>query len=273
MTAAEEEAAEDGDPERGSLLGDPFRRRRLPWPQQAARGFVAMSLDVGFLYIRPRLSVGHGRPHFLWFGADVNPIVSQQAVGAYAGLRAHHPVVDFRIGGRYLMSFNRAYLQPRESYGFQDIAVREENEAKYVSFESELTLQIPGGRPGYFMSETAVTYVVGVPEDLFVVEEQIKIIVDPPWVWRERFGYIFEFGPGKAIRLGLIAELVGVPGRDLVVFRGGALVRVRLFDDLEIRASFIPAIIRRDRLGVNGGDFGLIGIRWRWATGVPKRIR
>jgi hypothetical protein len=240
------------------------------WNQGTTRGFVAGSFDLGFLYIRPRFSAGWGKPHFKWFGLDVNPIVSPGAIGAYLGLRIDHPYVNWRIGARMVLPFSRSYMEDRpndEDFDRTDLNRDVEGEdGFYLSAESELTLSIPVGS-GMIFSETALTYITLVPDDVFVYEDTIKVIAEPPWVWRQRIGYMASFGETGAVRVGLVAELVGVPKRDMVVVRGGLLLRVWVSPRVEVRGSWIPMIAGRDKLGINGGDFGLLGLRYRWSTG------
>ncbi len=240
------------------------------WSSGTTRGFVGGSFDLGFLYVRPRFQAGWGRPHFKWVGFDVNPIVSPGALGGYAGLRIDHPIVDWRIGARMALPFSRSYMEARpndQSFDRTDLNRDVEGEdGLYISTETELTLTIPVGE-GTLFSETALTHVSLVPEDVFVYEDTIKIIVDPPWVWRQRIGYMARFGETGAVRVGLVAEVVGVPKRDMVVVRAGLLLRVWVSPRVEVRGSWIPAIVGRDDLGIRGGDFGLLGLRYRWATG------
>lgn len=240
------------------------------WSSGTRRAFLGGSFDLGFLYVRPRFQAGYGRPHFKWIGVDVNPIVSPGAIGGYAGLRIDHPFVDWRIGARMALPFARGYMEERpNSAGFDRTDLNRDVEGEsglYLSTETELTLSFPLG-DGVLFSETALTYVSLVPEDVFAYEDTIKVIVDPPWVWRQRVGYMARFGETGAVRVGLVGEVVGVPKRDMVVVRAGLILRVWVSPRVEVRGSWIPAIVSRDDLGIRGGDFGLLGLRYRWSTG------
>ncbi|HJL44833.1 MAG TPA: hypothetical protein RMG45_03320, partial [Polyangiaceae bacterium LLY-WYZ-15_(1-7)] len=239
------------------------------WGAQPNRAFLGIAFDLGFIYLRPRLSVGWGKPFARWFGVDVNPIVSPRAAGGYGGLRVDVPHFNFRAGVRLGVSYNQSYLPKQHTYDTRDWAVRNGTDQRYFSWEAELTLDYPLG-PGEITSETAVTYITGVEAGFNVYEEHIKVIVDPPWVWRTRLGYELRFGAEDTIRLGVVAELLGVPQRDLVSFRAGLTLRVRVTPQLEIRAAWIPPLYLRDNLGIRGGDFALLGLRYRWASGMPE---
>ncbi|MEO0321816.1 MAG: hypothetical protein AAF447_02585 [Myxococcota bacterium] len=267
--------------------------RPTPWSLGRTRGFLAGAFDVGFIYARPRFSAGWGRPHDDWVGVDVNPLLTPNSAGAYGGLRARYGVFDLRVGTRYGVANAGSYLSgPRQGevdeYTTREFAIRDGTVASYLSHEAELTLALPAG-PGAFVSETSVTYVSRVPTedidddgdgnadrfgvDRRVYESTLKIIVDPPWVWRTRLGYVFRFGPAGSLALGLVGELVGNPDRELVVFRAGATFRANINARLQLRMAYIPPVIARDNLGRRGGDFGLLSLRYRWATGAGNLNR
>src|SRR4051812_9462641 len=44
------------------------------WGTLPARPFVATTFDFGFVYVRPRLSLGYGRPFTQWVGVDLNGV-------------------------------------------------------------------------------------------------------------------------------------------------------------------------------------------------------
>src|SRR5436190_10279915 len=77
-------------------LMDP--RMARSWATLPPRQFVATTVDVGFVYLRPRLSLGYGRPFTEWIGVDANPIASQNGLGVYGGLRLEIPHLDLRFG-------------------------------------------------------------------------------------------------------------------------------------------------------------------------------
>lgn len=251
-----------------------------PWFLSRERGFIAGAIDLGFLYLRPRFSLGYGKPNFHWVGIDANPIVALSNVGAYLGLRYARPFFDVRVGGRYVVNRGRSYLpacgaadpggEPcagPDEYGTRAIHYRNDSTASYLSLEAEVTLSLPLPNRDRIVSESAITYVDRVPEGQLLYEDRLRVIIDPPWVWRQRLGYELRLGPRDALRIGFVAEAVGIPKRDLVVLRGGITLRINVSRTLQIRASWIPVLSGRDELGILGGDFGLLGLRYRFATG------
>lgn len=237
-----------------------------PWARGLPRYFLATAVDFGFLYLRPRLSLGYGLPHQEWLGLDVNPIASQNGLGAYGGVRVSAPHLDIRAGARFFLPFQRSFLTPRDSYGRLELEDRTGPSAKYVTLEVEATADLPLG-PGEVLAVLSGSLVEGVPEGYWVFEETIRVVLAPPFVWRARFGYTFALGPGGAVRFTPVVEYVRMPGRQEEVWRGGLVTRVRLSEALEVNATFVPVIGSPDRIGINGADFAQLGVRWRWATG------
>jgi hypothetical protein len=237
----------------------------LPWAEQPTRWFSALEFDAGFLYLRPRFELGYGQPHASWWGLDLNPIFSDEGVGSYMGLRVAQHYWHLRAGGRYWFTFHRSFLQPRESYSVEDIEREAGPASRFLTWEAELGLNLPLAG-GTLLTEVAGSYVTGVADGYYVYEETLRVVADPPWVWRSRVGYLWGLAAG-ALQLGPVLELLGLPGRDALVLRAGGLVRIRLAADLEARGTFLPAVATPDALGAKGGDAFLVGIRYRWASG------
>jgi len=252
------------DPEPAAPLAAPAAE--LPWSQQPARWFVSSEIDTGFLYLRPRFSTGYGRPHAVWAGLDANPIVSSEGIAGYAGLRVDLPFVNLRLGGRYWRTFRRSFLVPQASYTVEDIELRDGPPSRFLTWEAELSTSVTLGR-GALLFEGALSYVTGVPDGYYVYEETLRVVAEPPWVWRTRMGYMVALDADRTIALGPVLELVGIPKRYEVVYRAGALARVFISPALEARGTFVPAVVTRDPLGARGGDAFLLGIRYRWASG------
>lgn len=230
------------------------------------RWFVSGTVDLGFLYFRPRFSAGYGIPFRYWLGIDANPEFRGEGVGAWFGLRAFHPRVNLRVGGRYMYTFRRSFLTPANAFDHLDIENRSGSASRYLSLEAELTWSLDVG-PGRWVGELAGTAVTLVEGGAFVFEERIRVVADPPWIWRAQSGYQVVFGPRDAVQVAVVGEFVGVPKRDsLLVFRAGIRGTIQLFDDLQLRFRFIPPIASRDSLGAVGGDSYQLGVRYRFAS-------
>ncbi len=246
-------------------------RQFLPWAQQPVRWFGALDFDLGFIYVRPRFELGYGQPHARWLGVELSLTGAAEGVAGYAGLRAVLPYVSVRAGGRYWYTFYRTFLDPRDSYTVEQIELRTNPRSRFITWEAELALNVPVG-PGRALAELAGSYIAGVDEGYYVYEETLRAVVEPPWAWRARAGYLWLAARSSVdrqatLQLGPVLEVVGVPERGTLVLRAGGLVRITLSGDLEARGTLVPAVVTPDALGLRGGDAFLLGIRYRWASG------
>lgn len=245
-------------------LVDPAMKRS--WWEGGYRWFLATTVDAGFLYLRPRASVGWGLPFTRWVGFDVNPIVSSAGVAGYAGLRVAFERVDLRVGSRYFAAFERAYLPPQESYGRLDLENTTRDKSRVITHEVEINGAVPVG-PGDIHLLASGSYLQNVPDGAYVFEETLHVIVAPPFAWRLRGGYLFRLGKYNQHSLGVVADLLNIPDRESdTTVRAGPVMRVVLSRHFEVRGSFVVTLVSPDRLGLIGGDFTELGVRYRWAT-------
>jgi hypothetical protein len=236
------------------------------WEQGPARPFAATTIDVGFLYARPRLSLGYGKPFNLWAGVDMNPIATATGVGAYGGLRLQVPWFDLRAGARGFFAFQHDFLAPQASYSTVDLYSGSGPQSRYVTLEADLSGGIPVG-PGSILVVLTASAVQGVPAGLYVYEETLRVITNPPAIYRARTGYAVRFGAEGALRAGLVGEVLDLPGRDALVYRAGVIASFAIDDHLEAVGLLVIPVASPDSIGIAGGDFGELGLRYRWATG------
>jgi hypothetical protein len=236
------------------------------WATLPPRYFAATTVDIGFVYLRPRLSLGYGRPFTSWFGVDLNPIAASSGLGAYAGLRLEIPHFDLRVGPRYYSAFSHTYLPRQPRYERIDLEREVGDPARTLTWEAEADLTFDLG-PGRLLLRGSASYVTGVPEDHDVFEETLHIIVAPPLVWRTRLAYVFAFGAHKQHSIGAAADYLDVPKRDdSHSLRVGPIVRMQLSRRVDVRGSFIFTVVSPDSIGLVGGDFTELGVRYRWAS-------
>jgi hypothetical protein len=237
------------------------------WSDAEPRTFFASAIDVGFLYLRPRASIGYGQPHWQWIGMDANPIIGSSGLGFYSGLRLAIPHFDVRAGARAFYSFQHSFLVPHDHFSRLDSEDRSQPTSRYVTLEAEATLRFRVGW-GDLVAVLTGSAVTLTPAGYDVFEETLRVITKPPFIWRGRFAYAFVLGPLDAVSVGPVIEVVGLPRRDALVLRGGVSAHVWLTDDMEAIATFVPVITSPDSIGLDGADFAQLGIRWRWATGM-----
>lgn len=236
------------------------------WREGNPRWFAATTIDAGYLYLRPRLSLGYGKPFNTWVGVDLNPIVQSSGLGAYGGVRIAVPYSDLRVGARYFSAFSHSFLPEQGTYDRLDIDDTTRAKARITTLEAELTTAIPVG-PGDIVALGSISDVLGVPDGSYVFEETLHIITAPPLVWRVRGGYALRVGDHHQHSVGMVADVLDVPKRDdSTSVRAGPVIRFVLSRHLELRGSFVMTLVSPDRIGLVGGDFTELGIRWRTAT-------
>lgn len=244
------------------------RNMTKSWELGGPRLFFSTMIDVGYLYLRPRVAVGYGKPFHKWIGLEANPAISGQATNAYAGLRIDLPNFDIRVGGRQTYSFNRSYQAPRVKYDRYDLESTEKARSFITTLETEANFSIPIG-PGIVIGLASLSYIPKVPDGDLVYEETLRVMVQPPWVARQRVGYMFGFGEHRQASIGPAIDVLEIPERRSVVMRAGILTRFVLSRSFELRGTFMPRIISQDALGLLESDFTELGLRWRWATASP----
>lgn len=251
-------------PPHSDALVDPSLKRS--WNEGAPRLFGAVLVDAGYLYLRPRGQVGYGMPFKTWAGLEANPILVNGGVGAYGGLRLAWDYADLRVGVRHFAAFQHAFLLPKDSFDRLDLDRTDQRKARFTTIEAELNVAIPVG-PGDVLATASASDVEGVPEGSYVFEETLRVIVDPPFVWRARAGYVFRFGANDHFSLGPVVDVLDVPRRDdSLTVRAGPVMRIQLSRHFDVRGSFVTTIASPDRLGLVGGDFTELGVRYRTAT-------
>jgi hypothetical protein len=252
-----------GAPHSDNLI-DPSLRRS--WDEGKPRLFAATQIDAGFLYLRPRGQLGYGKPFNTWVGVEGNPIVGNQGWGAYAGLRLAWRFVDIRFGARHFRAWQRGYLNPQASYSRLDLDSTANPTATITTLETELNFGFPVG-PGDVIGTFSASDVESVPDGFLVFEETLRVVVDPPFVWRGRGGYVFRWGEHDQYSVGPVVDVLNVPNRDdSTTVRAGPVMRITLSRHFDVRGSFVTTILSPDRLGLVGGDFTELGVRYRLAT-------
>jgi hypothetical protein len=236
------------------------------WSDGPRRPFVALTADIGYLYLKPRVSFGYGKPFMLWCGIDVLPVITQSYAAGYAGLRFQVPWFDLRVGARAVHAFDRQLLAPQDSYNLVDLAEITGHAAEYLGLEAELSGAIPAG-PGYVVVLGTASALELVPHGYDVYDETLHVVARPPMVYRARAGYAFRLLEEGNARLGVVGEVLGIPERSTEIYRAGLVGSFSIDDHLEAVATLIVPIYWRHSLGMLGGDYGELGLRYRWVTG------
>ena len=170
------------------------------------------------------------------------------------------------MGPRYFYSFNRYILPVQDNYSRLELETAGDKKAQTLTYEAELDVSIPVG-PGNILARGSASYVTGPTDDEAVFEETLHVVVVPPFVWRGRLGYAFRFGAYNQHSIGVVTDVLHVPKRDdSMTVRAGPIIRLVLSRRVELRGSFVVTITSPDTIGLVGGDFTELGVRYRWAS-------
>lgn len=244
-----------------SPLGSPPGAR---WSTGRDRWFVSGRIDAGFLFLRPRVTAGYGRPHYDWIGLDVVPAVQFSAAGGYIGARMEGRFLQIRTGALYQYSFNRSFLPAAPSYDLRDLDVLDGPRASYFLWDSEIDLYIPI-EPVRLRYQIQPVFADGIPEDHYLYFDNLRVISGRGLTLRQRIGVEF-FWPGTTIGIAPEVEVVWLDARSAFVLRAGGTARWLLSDEFEVRTSFLPVFISPDQLGRASSDVLEFALRWRWST-------
>jgi hypothetical protein len=281
LLASARASAQPADPDRGPpepvvpskpepplATPDTFIDREMtrPWSEAHTRAFLAGTIDVGYLYLKPRLAVGYGKPFSSWVGLEAAPIASSTEIAAYGGLRVLLGPFDLRSGARFNKAFDYQDLPQQASYSRLDLESTVGGKTTYTALETELKVAATVG-PGSIIATGALFYVVGVPAGFDVYEETLHTIARPPVLWWGRGGYDFHFGTQHQHGIALVGDVLYSPERDTATVRAGLLLHFAFSHQFEIRGTFVPTVWSRDGIGLAGDDFTELGLRYRWATG------
>ncbi len=241
--------------------------KRAYWARGVHRPYFSSIVDFGYLYLRPQIAVGWGKPHWHFVQAEGYAGFSGSGIGQYAGIRAALPLVELRVGARYQASYQRAFMARKDTYNRRDLEQEEGPASRYMTIEAEM-IATAAILHGSVFALAGVYFIRGVPSGYDVYEEQLRVIARHE-VIRVRLGHALRLGQQGAVRIGPVVEAMFVPARSAQVWRAGIVASVVLDDHWEVLATFVPVIRSPDQFGLAGGDFGQLGVRYRWAAPKP----
>jgi hypothetical protein len=238
------------------------------WDQPPPRWFVSSRIEAGG-YVKPQAAIGYGEPHWAWAGAEAWLMSTFSFAAAYFGIRGSLPFVDLRLGLRNTYSYHRSFLEPMEHYPNEAISELHGPHARYLSLETELSGVIPL-LDGYLFPVVTFYAMPDVPEGKYLFDESLRGIMKPPFIEGNRLGYVKNFGKNDFIKLGVLSELIVLPGRGDVIFRLGPAGAVSITDHLDLQGTITFVLSSPDDLSVWNGSFGVLGFAYRMATGDPS---
>jgi hypothetical protein len=266
VTLARAQDLSDAPPARDDAASGVVQNRPYWKGSGKERGFMAASFGLGIVFFRPKVQFGYGHPHHSWFGFEGGGGIGISGGRHYAGLRAQYPFIDVRAGVRYEYSAEQRFLVPLDSYTREDTESAKLGRSRYVVGEAEIvgTSPFPGGS---LVGLLGGYYVATAPEGAYVFEESLKTIIEPPWVWRARLGYLLHIGWLGSMKIGPAAEVIHAPVRETITLRVGPAVSVGLTHHLEVAGSLMIVAASADELGLIGADLGQLSLTYKWASG------
>jgi hypothetical protein len=259
----------DLPPDSGSVdaLRAGTEQRRPYWRGSGPyRPFAAANFELGVLYFRPVLQLGWGKPHYEWFGVESYSSPGLGGGREYVGLHGVYSAIDVRVGARYEHPRQQNFLLPKSAYDREDLEAEGLGRSRYVAGETEISTGFDA-LGGNFIGVITGYMLFGVPKNRYVVEESLKVVAKPRYLWRARIGYLYHLGWLGSMRIGVAAETIHLVSRQDLLVRVGPLVGVALTHHLEANAAIMIVAKSPDALGLEGADIGQIGLRYRWATG------
>ena len=250
---------QDGRPENGY------------WSTGRPRWFVSTKSDLGMPYLKPYFSAGYGLPHWIWAGVDVNAISTLEFVQGYAGVRASSPVLDVAFGVRDTLSFGKPFLPAAATFTHDDVVGGSGPKARYWAWEAEVVAVAPLPHSALVADFIAVR-TLDVPDGAYLYEESYRAVVADPLFAVLRIAAIARLLRENALKAGVLSEYVFGTGRSKNVLRVGPAGVLQLTDHLQAMGTLTLAVYSPDELGLALGAYGVLGLRYQWATGesAPK---
>jgi hypothetical protein len=233
------------------------------------RWFVSARPELGIVYTKPYVSAGYGLPHWIWAGVDLNGIVTNEMVQAYAGVRAATPVLDVAFGARDTWSYTKRFPTPRSSFTKGALYDSSRPRSRYWAWELEVVGAVPLPHAAVAANFILVR-TLDVPRGSYVYEESYRAIVAKPMFATLRILAVARLLREDSLKMGPLFEHVFETGRPGGVVRLGPAFSLQLTDHLEAFAALTFPLKSPDRLGLALGCYGLAGVRYRWATGESR---
>jgi hypothetical protein len=227
------------------------------WSQGQARPFLALDAEAG-AHLRAIASVGYGKPHWLWGGAEAYAFETLDFGALYAGVRASLLVADLQLGVRRVFSRTHGSLPAAPSHSLA--AFEGAPDLDYTTLTADLSggLPVPGG---YAIYEFEALHATDLAQGQELLEEWDHVVTGGSLV-AGRLGYLYVW---NRLKIGPMGDLTGTFGRGDTI-RVGGVASFTLTNHLDIAGLLLIPVQSPDDLGFKG-TFGSIRLRWQWATG------
>jgi len=240
------------------------KRGLSAWDDDEDTFFTTVASDIGFIYLRPRVTLGYGSPYWKFVGIDTYFLATNSFVSPYVGWRASFPFLDALMGVRYVHAFDRRILPKQNEYDGDELDIEPgDTRSTYTAIDFELVLVAPLFHGGVFL--TAHPVWVDAPSDVRIYEEVLRVVMDPPFALGLRGGYVYGFGESQDVKAGFLLEHVIMPGRPANVVRAGPAVLIGLSKHFDFLFAFSPVLTSPDSLGILHGTYAYVGFLHRFS--------
>lgn len=237
--------------------------RYSPWQSDRATPFVSLATDAGFIYARPRLTVGYGAPFWNYVGVEAAVISTNSFGQPSIGWRASLPFLDAILTAREVYPYNRRFMTPKDSHDSEDLRLDTGGRRSvYHAVDLEVALTAPLFHGGVFAQ--AHPLLVDAPREFHLYEEYVRAIMVPPFALATRAGYVYGIGD-KTVKIGGMFEYVILPGRPANVTRMGPIALATFSKNLDGFAAFSFVVSSPDNLSIEDGTYAFVGVLHRWA--------
>jgi hypothetical protein len=235
------------------------------WEPGEARPFVSGRFDGSVNFAKVQVAAGYGKPHWIWVGIEAFAITTTEFGGGFVGARASTPVLDISYGVRDNRSYLHGYLVPAGRHTASEVREETLPKQRYLVSELEISGVIPA-LGGYAIWDVDAERILDAPQGVEVYEESLRVITRK-WAIGTRVGFVYPFGRDGVLKAGLLAEYVITPDRPSNVARLGPAMVLSITDHTEMVGALTLPISSPDSLGPVVGSWGVLGLRYKWATG------
>jgi hypothetical protein len=239
----------------------PSRAFADDWSEGRTRVFAAFSGQLGSV-ARSDVTFGYGKPNWTWIGVEVDGQSSVDMAMTRMRARLALVVADLAVGWSRVWSYRHTTLPRQTSY--RALSEPQRDDASYLAMQLWLYGFIPAPH-GYIDWQLDALHVYGVDDGEAVYEEQLRIVVFPPWAVAGRLGYAYQFAAKRAA-IGVLAEVLWPGQRDDYIARIGPTFVWAFSPRFDVNLNVTTVVHSPDDLNVYESLWGSVRARYRVAT-------
>lgn len=231
------------------------------WSKGRVRTFLALSGSAGAVS-RADLTLGYGKPYWTYVGVSTEAASSAELASLATRVRLAFVYLDLSLGYARIWSYRHTEL-PREDTA-RDLKRGELADARYHAFSLVLAGLFPGPG-GFFEWQLEGQHTLGVSADRLLYEEQLRVVMRPPWLLLGRLGYGYRFARERAYA-GALAEAIWPGGRDAVIVRAGPMFGWSFSPRWDLAMGVTKEVHGPDALSFYEELGGNVRVRYRTAS-------